>query len=127
MPLFASRPIWRARQPLLEWAEHHSAVQLAEAMRRIDEARIAVNQWLTSCDFVLLPTTPQPTFACSSPVPINQVDLSCLANCAGVPAVSLPLPFAPGQLPCGMQLMGAYASDRALIRAAEQLHQALRD
>ena len=112
-------------QALLEWAEGQSAPKLAGAMRCIEEARLAVNQWLAACDFVLLPTTPQRAFAYSEPVPVNQADLSCLANCAGVPALSFPLPAQAGELPCGLQLIGSYACDRALISAASQIHQAL--
>ena len=112
-------------QTLLAWAERQSAAKLAEAMRCIDEARLAVNQWLAACDFVLLPTTPQRAFAFAEPVPVNQADLTCLANCAGLPAVSLPLPHEPGELPCGLQLIGAYAADRAAIRSAARIHDLL--
>ncbi len=112
-------------QALLEWAGRQSAPKLAEAMRCIDKARLAVNQWLAACDFVLLPTTPQRAFAFAEPVPVNQADLTCLANCAGLPAVSLPLAHEPDQLPSGLQLIGAYASDRAVIRSAARLHDLL--
>ena len=107
-------------QTLLEWAEHQSAAQLAQAQRRIDETRLAVNQWLTQCDFVLLPTTPQQAFALDQPTPVNQADFTCLANCAGLPAISLPQPS--DDLPCGLQLIGPFGSDRAVIKAATRLH-----
>jgi len=124
-------PDWRQRreafsprlQTLLDWAQHQSSADLAAAMRRIDEARVAVNRWLQACTFVLLPTTPQRAFAFEQPVPINQADLSCLANCAGLPAISFPLPHEPGELPCGLQLIGAYATDRSVIRTAARLHE----
>ena len=112
-------------QTLLEWAEHQSAANLALAMRRLDEARLAVNRWLEACDFVVLPTTPQRAFAHGDPVPVNQADLSCLANCAGLPAISLPLSAADGGLPCGLQLIGRYGSDRGVIHAGARLHELL--
>ena len=112
-------------QTLMEWAEHQSAAQLAEAMRRIDAARLAVNRWLTACDFVMLPTTPQRAFRLDDSTPVNQADLTCLANCAGLPAITLPLPRTAGALPCGVQLVGAHGGDRGVIKAADQIHKAL--
>lgn len=108
---------------MLEWAEQQSATALAEAMRCIDEARLAVNQWLADCQVVLLPTTPQRAFRLSEPAPVNQADLTCLANCAGLPAVSFPLPHQAGELPFGLQVIGAYATDPAVIHAASQIHE----
>lgn len=110
---------------LLAWAKGQSATVLAEAIRLMDEARLAVNQWLTAVDFVVMPTTPQRAFEVSDSVPVNQADLTCLANCAGVPAVSLPLPQSPDDLPCGLQVMGRYATDRAVIHAATRIHELL--
>ena len=112
-------------QTLMAWAEAQSAADLALAMRRIDEARLAVNRWLEACDFIVLPTTPQRAFAHGDPVPVNQADLSCLANCAGLPSISLPLSAEDGGLPCGLQLIGRHGSDRGVIRAAAQLHEML--
>lgn len=110
-------------QQLLAWAETQSALQLAKAMRRLDEARVAVNQWLEACDFIAMPTTPQRAFRFGQPVPVSQADLTCLANCAGLPAISLPLPIASEELPVGLQLIGRHGTDRGLIRAGGQLHE----
>jgi aspartyl-tRNA(Asn)/glutamyl-tRNA(Gln) amidotransferase subunit A len=52
-------------------------------------------------------------------VPASQADLTCLANMAGVPALSLPLPVAAGELPIGLQLIGPVGSERTLIALAE--------
>lgn len=112
-------------QALLEWAQQQPAAKLAAAMRRIDQARMAVNRWLAACDFVALPTTPQRAFAHGQPVPVNQADLTCLANCAGLPAISLPLPVKSGELPVGLQLIGRHSTDRGVIQAAAHLHKML--
>ncbi len=106
---------------LLSWAEQQPATALARAMRRLDEGRLAINRWLARCDIVVLPTTPQTAFPLGEPVPTSQADLTCLANCAGLPALSLPLPTAPGSLPAGLQLVGPWGTDRALIRIAADI------
>ncbi len=113
-------------QNLLTWAEQQSAVALAGALRQLDAARLAVNTWLACCDLVILPTTPETAFPLTEPTPVDQADLTCLANCAGLPALSLPLPGAAGELPAGLQLIGRHGEDRGLIRAAARLERILR-
>lgn len=104
---------------LLAWAESKTARDFAAADRLLDAGAVVVQRWLAACDAIAWPTTPQRAFAFGSPVPANQADLTCLANMAGVPALSLPLPVPEGELPISLQLIGAIGSERTLIALAE--------
>ncbi|TVQ37880.1 MAG: amidase [Wenzhouxiangella sp.] len=106
---------------LLDWGQRRSAPDLARAMRTLDQGRLALNGWLQQCDIVVLPTTPQRSFPYAQSTPANQADLTCLANCAGLPALSMPLPVADSELPCGLQLIGRHGADREVLAAARQL------
>lgn len=108
-------------QALLDWGAGRSAPDLAKAVRTLDEGRLALNGWLERCDIVVLPTTPQRAFPYTQSTPANQADLTCLANCAGLPALSMPMPVADGELPCGLQLIGRHGADREVLAAAGQL------
>lgn len=108
---------------MLRWAQARSAADLAAADLQLDAARLQLQRWLASCDLLVWPTTPQRAFAFSEPTPSNQADLTCFANMAGFPALSLPLPVAKGALPIGLQLIGPLGSDRALIALAAALSQ----
>lgn len=104
---------------MLAWAESKSARDYAAADRLLDAGAVTLQRWLAECDLVVWPTTPQRAFAFGTPVPANQADLTCLANMAGVPALSLPLPVAAGELPIGLQLIGPVGSERSLIALAD--------
>jgi aspartyl-tRNA(Asn)/glutamyl-tRNA(Gln) amidotransferase subunit A len=56
---------------------------------------------------LLLPTTPQTAFPFAAPVPQTQADLTAIANIAGLAAISVPAPAHTGELPIGLQCMGA--------------------
>lgn len=104
---------------LLQWVEGQGALALGRAAARIDAARVATQRWLAQCELLVLPTTPQRAFAFGSAVPASQADLSCFANFAGLPAVSLPLPVPPAELPLGLQCLGPHGSDLQLLALAE--------
>ena len=97
----------------------HLASQLA------DRAQVQLQQWLAQCDVLVMPTAPQRAFAFGTPVPASQADLTAYANMAGNPALSLPLPVAAGELPAGMQLVGAIGTEKTLIALAEAFQQAV--
>jgi aspartyl-tRNA(Asn)/glutamyl-tRNA(Gln) amidotransferase subunit A len=87
----------------------------------MDAAAVQLQQWLDRCDLLAWPTTPQVAFAFGTPVPANQADLTCFANMAGVPALSLPLPVAADDWPVGMQLIGRAGDDLRLVALAHAL------
>jgi Asp-tRNA(Asn)/Glu-tRNA(Gln) amidotransferase A subunit family amidase len=100
---------------LLRYAEKQGAVAYAAALREVAEAHAEVARWWQMGEVMLLPTAPQTAFAFGTPVPANQADFSSIASMAGVPALSLPLPGAPGALPVGLQCMAAYGGDATLL------------
>ena len=109
---------------LMSWAEGRSAADLAAASQLADRAQVQLQQWLAQCDVLVMPTAPQRAFAFGTPVPASQADLTAYANMAGNPALSVPLPVAAGELPAGMQLVGAIGTEKTLIALAEAFQQA---
>jgi aspartyl-tRNA(Asn)/glutamyl-tRNA(Gln) amidotransferase subunit A len=73
-----------------------------------------------------MPTAPQVAFAMDMPPPPNQADFTAMANMNGAPAISLPLPVAPGALPVGLQAVGQRGHDLALLQLAVLLEHALK-
>jgi aspartyl-tRNA(Asn)/glutamyl-tRNA(Gln) amidotransferase subunit A len=106
---------------MLAWASGKSAADFAAADRVLDEAAVQLRQWLEACDLVAMPTAPQVAFAFGGEVPANQADLTCFANMAGLPAISLPLPVAEDDWPVGLQLIGHAGDDLRLVALAHAL------
>ena len=102
---------------LLQWAEMQPASAYAAALRIVAAAHIEVQRWWQHGDVMLLPTTPQTAFAFGQPVPANAADLTSMANMAGVPAISLPLPVdrAAGEMPIGLQAIAPHGHDATLL------------
>ena len=80
-------------------------------------AHVEVARWFAQGDVMLLPTAPQQAFAFGEPVPANQADLTSIANMAGLPALSVPLPVAEGELPIGLQLIAPIGAEATLLAA----------
>jgi aspartyl-tRNA(Asn)/glutamyl-tRNA(Gln) amidotransferase subunit A len=110
---------------MLDFAAGKDAIRLAQALRTVVRAGQSLSRLTSSCDMMLLPTTPQAAFGMDAAVPANQADFTALANMNGAPAISLPLPVDAGALPIGMQLIGRRGFDGELLRAALQVQQAL--
>ncbi|WP_425253228.1 amidase [Janthinobacterium sp. NFX145] len=103
---------------MLDFAAARDLSSLARAHRVIDAAALRVHDWFSHADFVLLPSAPQRAFAFGGAVPANQADLTSIANMSGVPAVSVPMLVAQGELPAGLQIIGPHGSDSALLALA---------
>jgi Asp-tRNA(Asn)/Glu-tRNA(Gln) amidotransferase A subunit family amidase len=78
-------------------------------------------KWLSSCDVLLLPATPQVAFPVVAEAPANQADLTVPASIAGLPAVSVPAATAAGGLPAGAQLVAARGRDALLLGVASSV------
>ena len=81
-----------------------------------------------SCDVILGPTSPSTAFRlgekAADPVQMYLSDIYTIAvNLAGLPGMSLPCGFAGG-LPVGMQLIGNYFAEGALLNVAHRFQQA---
>lgn len=101
----------------MRYGEKQSAAAYAGAMRTIAAAHVEVARWFAHGDVMLLPTAPQQAFAFGEPVPANQADLTSVANMAGLPALSVPLPAADGELPIGLQLIAPLGAEATLLAA----------
>ncbi|SDX43294.1 aspartyl-tRNA(Asn)/glutamyl-tRNA(Gln) amidotransferase subunit A [Albimonas donghaensis] len=110
---------------LLAYGRDAGALRMVDAYARIRAAAAACARGLAECDALILPTAPQRAFPHGTPAPANQADFTALANFAGAPAVTLPVPLAGETLPASVQLLGAPWSEARLTAWAEALDLAL--
>jgi Asp-tRNA(Asn)/Glu-tRNA(Gln) amidotransferase A subunit family amidase len=110
---------------MMRYVERKSASDLGRALAQVARTGAQLDALTRGLDAVLLPTAPQVAFAMSGPVPGNQADFTAMANMNGAPAISLPLPAAPGAMPVGLQAVGHRGHDMALLQVAARLEQAL--
>ncbi len=103
---------------MLDFAAHKSAADLARALAVVVDAGTWIDRSLRAFDGLLLPTAAQTAFPMAGPVPAEQADLTAMANVAGGPAISLPLPVEAGALPVGLQLIGRRGADLGILRNA---------
>ena len=94
------------------------AVRLVRAQRDIAAAQQRIRVAFADLDAVVMPTTPQTAFDFSEAVPVNQADLTAIANLTDRPAVSVPMGFADNGLPLGLQLVGPRFGEAATLRYA---------
>lgn len=121
--LVEHREDWQCRRELfspelarlLSWGERQGAAAYSAAMRTLAAAHVEVQRWWSLGDVMLLPTAPQTAFAFGGTVPANQADLTSIANMAGVPAISVPLPVAEGSMPIGLQALAPAGHEATLL------------
>lgn len=75
--------------------------------------------------FITLPTVPNLPFPHAEAEPPGQADFTCLANIAGLPAISLPAGWSDDGLPIGVQIIAAAGAEAGLFALAAQLDQSL--
>ena len=111
-PRLAKLLSYGPRRPTPDWAEDQ-AVLAATALQM--EQIVAVHGWL------IAPTVPNPAFPLSEAEPVAQADFTCLANVAGLPALSLPMGWTADGLPVGVQIIGRKGCDAGLFALARHL------
>jgi aspartyl-tRNA(Asn)/glutamyl-tRNA(Gln) amidotransferase subunit A len=89
------------------------------------ETRDALFEAVSTHGALVLPTAPQTAFPHASAAPANQADFTCLANIAGLPAISLPAGFSEDGLPVGVQIIALPGQESALFARAGTLDAAL--
>jgi Asp-tRNA(Asn)/Glu-tRNA(Gln) amidotransferase A subunit family amidase len=104
----------------MEFGRKATPDRLARANATIDAARSTIREWMGD-GLLLLPATPGPAFPFDGPIPLDQADYMTLSSLAGLPAVSVPVTVAPGELPIGIQLVGRKGEDALLLAAAARL------
>ena len=110
---------------LISYGPRRSAADLAEDRRVIAETKAALESAVERYGAILLPTAPQDAFPHSEDAPANQADFTCLANIAGLPAISIPAGWSDDGLPVGVQLIGKTGYEAGLFALARKLDSAL--
>lgn len=109
----------------MAWADGKSASDAARAATLLDSGIGLLRALMGEAPVLLLPTATQVPFPIEAAPPANQADLTVLANIAGVPALSLPLPCTGDERPVGLQVIGRAGSDAALLELGVVLEAAL--
>jgi aspartyl-tRNA(Asn)/glutamyl-tRNA(Gln) amidotransferase subunit A len=112
-------------QKLLTYGPRRSAADWAEDQQILAETKAAVRAIVDQHGAIFLPTTPQTAFSHSDAAPANQADLTCTANIAGLPAISIPAGRAANGLPIGVQIIGQAGHEAGLFALARRLDQAI--
>jgi aspartyl-tRNA(Asn)/glutamyl-tRNA(Gln) amidotransferase subunit A len=91
------------------------AVRAAKAYRALADVRIVARRVFREVDVLATPTAPQVAFPFDAPVPVNQADLTSLANIVGIPAGCVPFGRDPEGLPLSVQVMAPAFEDRLVM------------
>jgi aspartyl-tRNA(Asn)/glutamyl-tRNA(Gln) amidotransferase subunit A len=110
---------------LLSYGPKRSEADWQEDQRILAATREEVRALVTRNGWLIMPTTPQAAFPHSDAAPANQADFTCLANIAGLPAISLPAGWSDDGLPIGVQLVGQIGHEAGLFDLAKALDRVL--
>ncbi len=110
---------------LLTYGPERPADEWTQDQEILASTRDEVHAIIARHGFLLMPTVPNPPFAHASREPAAQADFTCLANIAGIPAISLPAGWTDDGLPLGVQLIGAPGAEAALFALARHLDRKL--
>lgn len=100
-----------ARRSDADWTDDQAVLAATKA-----SIRRAVDRYGS----LLMPTAPQVAFPDTASAPADQADFTCLANIAGLPALSIPAGSHDG-LPIGVQIVGAEGAEAGLFALARRL------
>ncbi|WP_298468631.1 amidase [uncultured Erythrobacter sp.] len=106
---------------LLTYGPRRSDADWVEDQSMLAETGTAVRAIVKRHGFLILPTVPNPPFPHSEPEPAAQADFTCLANIAGLPALSIPAGWTEDGLPIGVQIIGEAGAEAGLFRIARDL------
>ena len=110
---------------LLSYGPARSDADWLEDQRILSLAAAEVSAIVSAHGAIILPTAPQSAFPHSQPAPANQADFTCIANIAGLPAISIPAGRSADGLPIGVQLIGTAGQEAGLFALASQIDTAL--
>ena len=108
---------------LLTYGPKRSAADWEEDRAILARTRDEVRGIVAKHGFVLLPTVPNPPFPHANREPAAQADFTCLANIAGLPALSLPAGWTEDGLPIGVQIVGPEGAEAGLFALARKFDQ----
>ena len=110
-------------QAMLRFGRDMPTAKLVRSLATVRAAGAACIRALKDVDALLLPTAPQRAFPHDGPAPVNQADLTALANFAGCPAIAIPV--ASEGLPASVQIIGQPWAEADLCSWAQHLGPAL--
>ncbi len=106
---------------LLTYGPRRADSDWAEDQRILSQTADEVCRAIDVYGFMIMPTVPNPPFSHSDPEPAAQADFTCLANIAGLPALSIPAGWTADGLPIGVQIIGQSGAEAGLFALARQL------
>ena len=106
---------------LLTYGPRRAVTERAEDYQIIAETCQQVRAIIEAHGFLIMPTAPNTAFPHADPEPAAQADFTCLANIAGLPAISLPAGWSSDGLPIGVQIVGPAGAEAALFALARHL------
>lgn len=109
----------------LAYGPARPAEKWAEDRRVLDETGAELRAAVAAGALLLLPTSPHLPHRLDEWSPNDQADFTCLANVAGLPALSLPAGWSDDGLPVAVQLVGRPGAEAGLFAAARRLDAAL--
>lgn len=104
---------------LLRWGADQPPDKLVEARAEVVAARDRIEVMMGDRVGLLCPTTGGPAFRFAEPIPVDQADITCLANVAGLPAVAFPMGLSTDGMPLSAQIIGR--DSRAILELAGRL------
>lgn len=110
---------------LMAYGARRNPADWAADQRVMAETGVAVRALVAEHGTLLTPTTPHVAFPHGEEAPDTQADFTCLANLAGLPALSIPAGVNQDGLPLAVQLIGRVGAERGLFALARQLDAAL--
>lgn len=119
-PLLALESLSSPLRAALEFGKNATFERRKNAEIIMGTAHETIRSWIGD-GLLLLPSTPGPAFPFDSPVPADQADYATLSSLTGFPAISVPAPVAPGELPIGVQFIAPAGKDAPLLATAALL------
>ena len=104
---------------MLRYGRDQPAARLVKASMAVKRVGAGLNRLLREVDVLISPTSAQTAFAFTDPIPVNQADLTAMANFAGAPAVSLPCGLSADGLPISLQLIAQPFAEARLLSIAK--------
>lgn len=106
---------------LLTYGPKRSADDWEQDQSILAQTSDEVRGIITAHGFLTMPAVPNTAFPHAGPEPAAQADFTCLANIAGLPAISLPMGMTSDGLPMGIQIVGAAGNEAGLFALARQI------
>jgi aspartyl-tRNA(Asn)/glutamyl-tRNA(Gln) amidotransferase subunit A len=110
---------------LLTYGPRRKEVDWAEDRQVLTATAAQVRALVAQHGFLILPTVPNLPFPHAQAEPAGQADFTCLANVAGLPALSLPAGWSDDGLPIGVQIIADEGAEAGLFALAAKLDKTL--